>query len=857
MRQAQQLSGILAIAAVTTLVAPQPVRATSTMVTGVQVNPNGTQLQVILETQAGDERPQIFAVNRGNDWVADIVNTGLNLKEGDSLRYENPMSGITAVAVNQLAPNTIRITVSGDGGSPEGQILQQGSTLITLGITPAAKNQTGSELPGASPLNALEPATVAQTPTAEPEEIPTAEPIEPESNQTPPPTEAQIEESTEEQLQEEETAQPPPEPEVLFPEPEIIIEGVPASPATTSQPVAPTPPFLPRAVAPPVGDIAISNINVAASRIDLGTGARVPRLVLREAPVREVLALLARAADLNLAFAGGGAARGRTAQGAPPAAAQQTISLDLEDEPVQDVFNYVLQLSGLEANRIGRTIFVGSRLPDATRNLISRTLRLNQVTASQAAGFLSAQGAETQRVVEEVTIQTVGEGAAARTVETRDTTIEPLAATEGEGPLLLKGLSVLTDERLNAVMMVGDPRKVEIASSFLLQLDARRRQVAVNVKIVDVDLSGQELFNTSFSFGIDDTFFSVDEGAAVVNFGEFRPPTNLDATTSLTSRPVIANPFSGANTFVELDDSISIPGTSPGEIVLDERDGTIVRRQGRGSLIFQRRNAGVSGDPLDGGITNIDLAEDTEITIDSDGEFSFSLGDDGEVDFGLPSLFQYPSRFLATLEAQVISGNAKILTDPTLVVQEGETANVNLVQEVVGNISSETDTSDGLTTRTITAEIEEAGLILEITVDRIDDNGFVSLRVNPTVTSIGSTQDLSVGDDTNQIALLNRRDLQSGLIRLRDGQTLILSGIIQETDRTTVSKVPILGDLPIIGALFRSTDRENERNEVIVLLTPQIIDDSERAGFGYNYTPSRDARQLLDRGGFPTRDGNQ
>ncbi|NER50795.1 MAG: type II and III secretion system protein, partial [Symploca sp. SIO1A3] len=159
----------------------------------------------------------------------------------------------------------------------------------------------------------------------------------------------------------------------------------------------------------------------------------------------------------------------------------------------------------------------------------------------------------------------------------------------------------------------------------------------------------------------------------------------------------------------------------------------------------------------------------------------------------------------------------------------------------------ETESSEGLVTRTIEAEIREAGLILEIIVDRIDDNGFITLAVNPTVSSIGGIQDLSVGDDTNQIALLNVRQLQSGRIRLRDSQTLILSGIIQEADRTTVSKVPILGDLPIIGALFRSTNRVNERNEVIVLLTPQILDDSGLSGFGYNYTPGREVRQLLQR----------
>jgi type IV pilus assembly protein PilQ len=205
---------------------------------------------------------------------------------------------------------------------------------------------------------------------------------------------------------------------------------------------------------------------------------------------------------------------------------------------------------------------------------------------------------------------------------------------------------------------------------------------------------------------------------------------------------------------------------------------------------------------------------------------------------------------LTALQAQITSGNAKILTDPTLVVQEGETATVNLTQEVVGNIESETESAEGIVTRTVTAEIREAGLILEIAVNRIDDNGFISLAVNPRVTAIGNIQNLSVGDDTNQIALLNVRQLRSGQIRLRDGQTLILSGIIQETDRTTVSKVPILGDIPLLGALFRSTNRSNQRQEVIVLLTPQIIDDSAGSSFGYNYTPGRESRQILQREGI-------
>ncbi|NET58643.1 MAG: AMIN domain-containing protein [Symploca sp. SIO2E6] len=822
-----------------TLLASQPVWATATEVKAVRITPNGSGMEIVLETEAGDGRPQIFPVSRGNDWVADIVNAKLNLTNGDSFQQENPMPGIKAIVVRQLEPNTIRVTVSGASSPPTGQILQQAPQTISLGISGVPNNQVTEPVADSeptteplSPVNVELPTiessvTVAQRPnftTAQNQGTPQpADTAQTPANSTP--------------------VTPTPAPEVLVPNPTITIDGRPAPPAGAVQPVAPAPPFLPRAVAPPLGDIAISNINAAASTIDLGTAARVPRLALREAPVREVLSLLARSADLNIAFIdgeGGGQDGGGNAQ--------QTISLDLENEPVQDVFNYVLQIAGLQANRRGRTIFVGANLPDAARNLITRTLRLNQVEATSAANFLTAQGAETQIPIEQVQIQTVGEGAAARTIETRTPTILALKATETDGTLLLRGLSVVADDRLNSVTLVGEPRQVEIASAFLTQLDLRRRQVAVNVKVVDVDLSGEDAFSASFSFGVEDAFFVSDRGSAVFNYGEFNPPSQLQTTSSTVTPPIITNPFAGANVFLDANNPLSVPGTTPGTVRISP-DG-VITRTARGSAAFASPSVNLD-DPLQGGIISITQPTDNIITQtrqpDGTIQTTVSQGTVGDITVGLPSLFQFPDRFLTTLQAQIVSGNAKILTDPTLVVQEGETAQVNLTQEVVGNISSETESSEGLVTRTIEAEIREAGLILEIIVDRIDDNGFVTLAVNPTVSSIGGIQDLSVGDDTNEIALLNVRQLQSGRIRLRDGQTLILSGIIQEADRTTVSKVPILGDLPIIGALFRSTNRINERSEVIVLLTPQILDDSGLSSFGYNYTPGREVRQFLQR----------
>ncbi|MEH2277587.1 MAG: AMIN domain-containing protein [Nostoc sp.] len=782
MKQLHGNSFILGTAAFVFLAA-QPVWAQISQVTNVQLNPVNGGISVALKTSSGS-RSQVFTTKRGKALVADVINTQLRLPQGNSFRQDSPAPGIASVEVSQLDANSIRVTVTGSNNVPSSQPVVRSPNGITLRFSPSA-------------------GTIASAPT------PTA------PTSTAPPATTPV--------------QPGQKPGVLVPNPEITIDGKPAQASGTGQPVSQAPPFLPRAVAPPVGDIAISNTDASPSAIDLGTQERVPRLVLRDAPVREVLSLLARAANLNLAYVGGEQAAGAGSQ-----ATSQTISLDIENEPVQDVFNYVLRLSGLEANRSNRTIFVGPKLPNSTRDMVMRSLRLNQVTVGVALNFLVGLGAESavsrERQVTSVNAVPVGTGVApiTQTQTTTETRVETQRVTFTDSNPLLRGLQALGDERTNSLTLIGPPRLVEMAMAQLTQLDIRRRQVVVNVKIVDVNLLNTQDYNTSFSFGIGNNYFTNDGGAASLNFGGSRPATRAEASTSVTSTPTTANPLQSSNVF------------------LNPNAGTA--------------SAGVNSNPVQPGITAftpgtsttsivptaIDPATGTPTQFQQQTTTTPST-----TTYSLPSIFQFPKRLLASLQAQVQNGNAKILTDPTLIVQEGQTANVNLTQEVVGNIKREIVRDTNLATETISAEKDRVGLTLAVKIERIDDNGFVSLSVAPVVKAPQAPATINVGGGgSQQIFLVSERSLNSGSIRLRDGQTLILSGIIQDADRTTVSKIPILGDLPLIGSLFRSTNRQNQRNEVIVLLTPQIMDDSENSSYGYNYTPSPEVRQILERRGL-------
>ncbi|MEG4517021.1 MULTISPECIES: AMIN domain-containing protein [unclassified Microcoleus] len=786
MKQHLRLSGGLLCSVAGVVIAQAPVLAVPTQVTGVQVSQGNNGVNIVLATEKGD-RPQVFAINNGNTYQATIINTQLRLPQGNSFRQDNPAPGISSVEISQVEANSIRVVVAGTNGVPNGQIVPGQGQSIVLSV--AGQGGTAQSAP-----------TVPPPPPGLP------------LSQTAPPPAPQVRTSQ--------------NPGVLLPNPEVTVtrNDRPPLPSEIQSQSNQAAPFQPRAVAPPLGDIAVSNIAPGAGNIELSSGERIPRLVLRDAPVRDVLALLARAAGLNIAFTGGGA----PAQPGQPAVPGQPgaigsdegpkISLDIENESVQDVFNYVLRLSGLQANRQGRTIFVGTSLPIDSRNIIIRTLRLNQVRSTDAANFLSAQGAETQLPITRVTIQSVGQGNAARDVEIREPDIKAIGAREGTGPLLLRGLSVLADSRLNSITLVGDPRKVDMAVAFLTQLDLRRRQVAVNVKVIDINLLGDNRTNSSFSFGINNNFFVNDNGAASLNFGGINPPSGT-ALEGINARPIVPNPLGTPDVFYDANGRRIVPLTGQG-------------RDTAAKGVFLQPTAPITNDPTRVGITDYEPGSATA---------------SGSAEFGLFPLFQYPRRFLSALQATIQSQNAKILTDPTLVVQEGETANVNITDEVISNITSDTQTTGNTSTTTVTAVKDRAGLQLGVAIDRIDDNGFVSLRVNPIIRTPGTPQNLSTGPNTNTIRLLGERSLQSGLIRLRDGQTLIVSGIIRDEERVTANKIPILGDLPIIGSLFRSTSKANQRAELIVLLTPQILDDSDRSNFGYQNNISPDARQLLQR----------
>jgi type IV pilus assembly protein PilQ len=217
---------------------------------------------------------------------------------------------------------------------------------------------------------------------------------------------------------------------------------------------------------------------------------------------------------------------------------------------------------------------------------------------------------------------------------------------------------------------------------------------------------------------------------------------------------------------------------------------------------------------------------------------------DGRLKY-VPDSNQYrqpDNSFYAYLEAQIQTRNTRIIAQPTLLVQEGQQSSVVTGEKVITNVEESQSSTGG--SNTFTFEKETAGLTMGVSVDKIDDNGFVTLSLNPTVSvPVPAGQQSGV-----PIFNINERTLTSGDIRLRDGQTLVLTGVINEQQRELVSKWPILGDLPFLGSLFRSTSSTRTKDELVILVTPRILDDNQGGTYGYGYRPgtSEGTRFLRD-----------
>jgi len=177
---------------------------------------------------------------------------------------------------------------------------------------------------------------------------------------------------------------------------------------------------------------------------------------------------------------------------------------------------------------------------------------------------------------------------------------------------------------------------------------------------------------------------------------------------------------------------------------------------------------------------------------------------------GFQTFGRSPVSFTATLNLLIQRGSARILADPRITTISGRTATIRAGD----NISILTTTGGGVGTP-ITSQLQtfQTGVSLDIT-PVINAGNFITVTLHPSVNSLAGIN--------NGIPQISTRETQT-TVAMQEDQTLIIGGLIQDSTSRSETRIPLLGDLPLVGRLFRSQSLNRTRNELIITVTPHIV----------------------------------
>jgi MSHA type pilus biogenesis protein MshL len=178
----------------------------------------------------------------------------------------------------------------------------------------------------------------------------------------------------------------------------------------------------------------------------------------------------------------------------------------------------------------------------------------------------------------------------------------------------------------------------------------------------------------------------------------------------------------------------------------------------------------------------------------------------------------------ALLEAMSESGTVKVLSTPRISTLNNQKAIVRVVTEEVFFIANVEPAviSNGVATEPVVEyepQIVPVGIVLDVT-PQVGQDGFITLNVHPTISDIVGIAE-SPNEDTQPILAVRELDTVG---RVRDGETLIIAGLVAEGSVNERSGVPILKDLPLLGYLFGSTSVRKTSTELVILLTPVVME---------------------------------
>ncbi|MBI1271615.1 hypothetical protein GC174_14405 [bacterium] len=344
------------------------------------------------------------------------------------------------------------------------------------------------------------------------------------------------------------------------------------------------------------------------------------------------------------------------------------------------------------------------------------------------------------------------------------------------------GTVVIPDAKGRQVFIVGTEKDMLIAEEAINILDRRPKQVHIQASLVELNNQGIRQLGATLNVQ--------GEGLSASVMGNSQAPLlsflpGLGSTTNNIANPQLPSiPFTGNNV---------TPTNAAGAFT-----GLI------GSLLPAAANFNIAGiTPSNNSLSSIDF-----------------LGLGGRAG-GRSNIATIPTALNIRLQMLLQTNKAKLIANPSLVVVDNTEALITIANEVIHKVTS--TVSLGVVTTNV--ELAKAGIFLNV-LPRVTEDGFIRLRLRPQVsTPIGGPQTFGQGNNQTTVTLLSVRDVITQEVRIKDGQTLVIGGLFTEIEQAQLSKVPYLAEAPVLGALFRTTLKGRNRSELMLMITPKLVEE--------------------------------
>jgi type IV pilus assembly protein PilQ len=339
--------------------------------------------------------------------------------------------------------------------------------------------------------------------------------------------------------------------------------------------------------------------------------------------------------------------------------------------------------------------------------------------------------------------------------------------------LLSKRGSVVTDTRTNKLFVQDVPAVLDEVRKMILQIDIPVRQVLIEARVVEADDKFSK--NLGVKLGYNDLRSTIS-----------RPSTTTDLATGTVSQINVPTYGAGRST---LGGFSTISGNLSGVRDLSGQNGSSIGGDGTSVLGFGRSTAADNANFVNLPANGISGA--------NPGTFAISL-------FG-SSLSRFINLELSALEADQ---RGKIVSSPRVLTSDQGKAIIEQGTELPYQVA----TASGATS----IVFRKANLKLEVT-PQITPDGNIIMDVQVNRDQIGQLTPGGYAIDTRSVKTQ---------VLVENGGTVVIGGVYEQFERNRVNKVPLLGDLPIIGNAFKNTQKTADRNELLIFLTPKIVTDN-------------------------------